>query len=105
MSEFKLCSIEQAQQMIEQGNVAIADIRDAQSFADGHVENAFHLTNTSMGQFAKDVDFETTVLVFCYHGNSSKGAAQYLAQQGYEDVYSVNGGFEVWKLNYPFIAS
>ena len=57
MSEFKLCSIEEAQQMIEQGNAVVADIRDAQSFADGHVENAFHLTNTSMGQFAKDVDF------------------------------------------------
>jgi len=105
MSEFKLCSIEEAQEMISKGNVAIADIRDPQSFAAGHVENAFHLTNLSMAQFAQDVDYETPVLVFCYHGHSSQGAAQYLANQGYEEVYSVNGGFEVWKLNYPFVSA
>lgn len=103
MTEFKRIDIASAEQMIKQGNVKIADIRDEQSFANGHVENAFHLTNHSMGQFSQEVEFETPILVFCYHGNSSQGAAQYLVHQGYEEVYSVDGGFEMWKLNYPFV--
>ncbi len=32
----------------------------------------------------------------CYHGISSQGAAQYLVNQGFEEVYSVDGGFEAW---------
>ncbi len=32
----------------------------------------------------RDNDFDTPVMVMCYHGNSSKGAAQYLPQQGYD---------------------
>ena len=34
------------------------------------------------------------VLVYCYHGISSQSAAEFLNQKGFEDVYSVDGGFE-----------
>lgn len=40
-------------------------------------------------------------MVMCYHGNSSKGAAQYLLQQGYDVVYSIDGGFEAWQRQFP----
>jgi thiosulfate sulfurtransferase len=103
MSEFKRISVAQAHELIEKGHVVVADIRDEMSFSNGHVENAYHLSNASMLSFSQKYDFDTPVIVFCYHGNSSQGAAQYLAQQGYEEVYSVDGGFEMWKLNYPFV--
>ena len=101
MTEFKRISVAEAHQMIEQGHVVIADIRDDQSFANGHVENSFHLSNASMLSFSQKYDYDVPVLVFCYHGNSSQGAAQYLAQQGYEEVYSVDGGFEMWRVVQP----
>ncbi len=34
--------------------------------------------------FMRDNDFDTPAMVMCYHGNSSKGAAQYPLQQGYD---------------------
>ena len=105
MSEFKLIDLVDAQAKLSDGNVAIADIRDPQSFAAGHVENAFLLNNTTMSEFSGVTEFDTPVLVFCYHGHSSQGAAQYLANLGYEEVYSVNGGFEMWKQNFPFVSS
>ncbi len=49
----------------------------------------------------RDNDFDTPVMVMCYHGNSSKGAAQYLLQQGYDVVYSIDGGFEAWQRQFP----
>ena len=33
--------------------------------------------------------------------SSSKGAAQYLLQQGYDVVYSIDGGFEAWQRQFP----
>ncbi|QTH62994.1 thiosulfate sulfurtransferase GlpE [Psychrosphaera ytuae] len=105
MSTFKRISIVDAKQLIDEGNAAVADIRDEQSFAGGHVEGAFHLTNGTLNQFCQQVDYEQTVLVFCYHGHSSQGAAQYLVEQGFDDVYSVDGGFEMWRQNFPFVQS
>jgi len=39
--------------------------------------------------------------VVCYHGNSSQSAAAYLISQGFSDVYSLDGGFELWRGTYP----
>jgi thiosulfate sulfurtransferase len=47
------------------------------------------------------VSFFTPVVVCCYHGNSSQSAAQFLVEQGFTEVYSLNGGFEQWKVSYP----
>jgi len=104
MSDFQRISIAQAKQLIA-NNAAVADIRDEQSFANGHMVGAFHLTNTSLGQFMREHDFSQPVVVVCYHGNSSQGAASYLAQQGYEQVYSMDGGFESWRGQEPFVTA
>lgn len=103
MSDFQRISIEQAQTLLQQDAV-IADIRDEQSFLAGHMAEAYHLTNTSLGKFMRDIPFEQPVIVVCYHGNSSQGAARYLAEQGYQQVYSMDGGFESWRQSLPFVS-
>ena len=104
MSDFKHISVAQTASLLAEAKVVIADIRDEQSFAAGHIEGAFHLTNTSMAAFMQQVEFEQPVVVVCYHGNSSQGAAQYLAQQGFDEVYSMDGGFESWRRQLPFVS-
>ncbi len=33
--------------------------------------------------------------------NSSQSAAAYLVGQGFSEVYSLDGGFELWRSTYP----
>jgi len=40
------------------------------------------------------------LIVYCYHGNSSKSAAHYFCENGFTQVYSMDGGFEAWRLKY-----
>jgi thiosulfate sulfurtransferase len=51
------------------------------------------------------VEFDTPVIVCCYHGISSQQAAQFLIHQGFEEVYSLDGGFEAWRKDQPFEVS
>ncbi|MGF1758064.1 thiosulfate sulfurtransferase GlpE [Photobacterium sagamiensis] len=99
MEQFEHISVEQAYTLLRQAGseAVLVDIRDPQSFALAHPEQAFHLTNDTMVEFMDRVDFEQPVIVMCYHGVSSQGAAQYLINQGYETVYSLDGGFEGWR--------
>jgi len=99
MEQFEHISVEQAYILLQQpgSEAVLVDIRDPQSFALSHPEQAFHLTNDTMVEFMDRVDFEQPVIVMCYHGVSSQGAAQYLINQGYETVYSLDGGFEGWR--------
>ena len=42
------------------------------------------------------VDFDSPIIVSCYHGVSSRNVANFLVEQGYENVFSVIGGFDGW---------
>lgn len=105
MSEFSLLSCQQLVEMQTKQAVAIADIRDEASYNAGHIEGSYHLTNGSLAQFMQQTDFEQPVVVVCYHGNSSQGAAQYIAEQGFDNVYSMDGGFEAWRREFEFVSS
>ncbi|MCY1435470.1 Thiosulfate sulfurtransferase GlpE [compost metagenome] len=100
MSEFQRIPPERAQALREQGAVVV-DIRDPQSFALGHISGSRHLDNHSLADFIAKADFDKPLIVSCYHGNSSQGAAAYLAHQGFAEVYSLDGGFELWRSLYP----
>ncbi|UCB32560.1 thiosulfate sulfurtransferase GlpE [Duffyella gerundensis] len=100
MENFECIDVQQAQQRLAAG-AQLVDIRDPQSFAQGHATGAFHLTNTSVNHFVEQADVSVPVLVMCYHGISSKSAAGYLATQGFTEVYSVDGGFEAWQHAFP----
>lgn len=98
---FKRINVEQADNLIKQGTVTIVDIRDPQTFAKGHMPTAKNINNQNAAEFIEHTDKEKPLIVVCYHGHSSQPAAQYFATQGFNEVYSMDGGFEVWKLNYP----
>ncbi|SHM68099.1 thiosulfate sulfurtransferase GlpE [Phytopseudomonas punonensis] len=100
MSEFKRIPPEQAQALRTSGAVVV-DIRDPQSFAAGHISGSLHLDNYSLPDFIAKADMDGPVIVTCYHGNSSQGAAAYLVGQGFSEVYSLDGGFELWRTTYP----
>ena len=101
MSAFKHINAGDAKALFEQGNVAIADIRDAMSFDAGHIRTAIRVDNQSLSQFIAATDKDQPLVVCCYHGNSSQGAAQFFGEQGYTNVYSLDGGYEMWKLAFP----
>jgi thiosulfate sulfurtransferase len=86
---------------IIENNGAIVDIRDLVSFETSHMTNAISLTNDNVQSFIDTAEKSQPIIVCCYHGNSSKGAAEYLASQGFKEVYSLNGGFSQWSAMFP----
>ncbi len=98
---FKQINIQQLCELQKTKTVNIADIRDLASFQAGRIPNAKHLDNDSLAGFIGNTAQDEALVVCCYHGNSSQGAAQYLAEQGYKEVYSLQGGFELWKVSQP----
>lgn len=97
METFQHIDVTAAYKLMNENNAVLVDIRDHQSFTLSHPENAFQLTNESMATFMAEHGFEQPVLVLCYRGISSQGAAEYLINQGYDEVYSVDGGFDAWQ--------
>ena len=100
-TSFKRISITESKQLQDESNAVMADIRDPQSYENGHIPDSVHITNDNLAEFIANADKERPLVVVCYHGNSSQQAAQFFAGEGFNDVYSMDGGFEAWKLQYP----
>ncbi|NRA25546.1 MAG: thiosulfate sulfurtransferase GlpE [Oleispira sp.] len=100
-SSFSRISANDAKTLIDQGDSQIIDIRDALSFQAGHMSNATRIDNQNIAQFIDQANQQAPLIVCCYHGNSSQNAAHYLSEQGFQQVYSLDGGFEQWKVLFP----
>lgn len=101
MSEFKRLSVDEANAMISKQATTLADMRDESYYKQSHIPGAVHLDNTSVQEFIETADPDKPLIIYCYHGNSSLSAAQFLCEKGFDDVYSMDGGFEAWRQQYP----
>jgi thiosulfate sulfurtransferase len=92
---FQNIAIEEAQSLLAKG-ATIVDIRDVSSYTAGHISEAIHLSDNNLTDFVQANEFDKPLLVYCYHGHSSQPAAQFLAEQGFDHVYSLIGGYTAW---------
>lgn len=99
--QFTRISITETQELIAKGSTQVVDIRDEQSYRISHMPGAAHLSNANIHEYVAAADLDAPLIVVCYHGHASQSAAQYLATQGFEEVYSMDGGFEAWRGQYP----
>lgn len=98
MSNFQHLSVNQLIQLAQTDQeIQIADIRDAASFEAGNIKGSVNLSNDNLADFVAEADMDQPLIVVCYHGISSQGAAQYLVEQGFDDVYSLDGGYQAWR--------
>jgi thiosulfate sulfurtransferase len=80
--------VARARELIEQSNAAVVDVRDAASYGAGHIPGA---------EAGDPADRSRPLIVCCYHGNMSQGAADYFNQKGFTETYSLDGGYEAWQ--------
>ena len=105
MPDFEQINIEPAKEMLDKGDVAIVDIRDPESYKAGHIERAVLVNDENIDSFLRNADKDKPLICYCYRGISSQGAAQFFQQNGFKNVYSIDGGFEEWKTVYPSVSS
>lgn len=85
---------------LRQPGIQLLDVRTAQEFKTGHINNALQADFTDKEEFAKRVkslDKNKPVYVYCLVGGRSGAAAKYLADQGFTDVTDLSGGVKAWK--------
>ncbi|HEX9444735.1 MAG TPA: thiosulfate sulfurtransferase GlpE [Candidatus Binatia bacterium] len=100
MSEIPEIKIDEAKKKFDRRDCLFVDVRDPGSYRAAHVPGAVHLHDGNVRQFVEGADKEREVIVYCYHGNSSLGAAAYFLENGFKNVASLSGGFEAWRQVY-----
>ena len=98
-------SIEQVQALLDEKKpIRLFDIRDPNSFSSAHMAGSDNLNSDNFADLTAGCEYDTPIVVVCYHGHSSLNAAQVLMNHGFENVMSMDGGFEAWRQTYPFVS-
>jgi len=87
----------EAHQAISGEQVTLVDIRDPESFQAAHLVDAVHINDVNIHEFLETANRQQPVIVYCYHGISSAGAASFFSEQGFDKVSHIEGGFEAWQ--------
>lgn len=80
-------------------DVVILDVRTPQETAQGKIEGAVEinvLDPNFKDQVAK-LDKDKTYLVYCRSGGRSVKACNLMAEQGFNDLYNLLGGYTSWQ--------
>lgn len=76
--------------------VVILDMRDQTTMRAGHLENALPANDVEVELLLKNRD--QPVLIYCYHGHSSRELATFLVRIGMRKVYNLEGGWHALSL-------
>jgi thiosulfate sulfurtransferase len=98
---YRTLSAAAAKTLLDEGTAQLIDIRDVHAFTQAHIAGAVRIDNANVDAFIGAVDKTVPLIVCCYHGISSRNAAQFFAEQGCREVYSLDGGFEGWCAAFP----
>lgn len=85
--------------VIADKEVQLIDVRTAQEYAQGTIQDA-QLINIYSGDFQKKIDNldkARPVAVFCHSGARSLQAALFLKQKGFDKIYNLKGGIITWR--------
>jgi hydroxyacylglutathione hydrolase len=78
-------------------NAVILDVREPEEFARGHVPKAVNLPQADLATRLDEVPRDRPIMTICQSGMRSLRSAQFLRQQGFDQVVSVAGGTAEWR--------
>lgn len=74
----------------------LIDVREPQEFDKGHILGARNIPVTQMKQRLVEMRPDKPVYLYCQGTSRAARAAQLLHKNGYEDLYTLKGGFKKW---------
>ena len=97
--KFKMLSASEAVQLINRDNTVVLDVREDSETRDGKIKGARHIPLAKLKTRLAELEaFKAQpLLVYCRSGNRSAHACSVLTQEGFSDVYNLNGGVIAWE--------
>ena len=94
-------SAQQGKGMIDRQEVFILDVRTKEEYAAGHIKGSTLLAvqdipEQELTEKLKEIPKDRKILVYCRSGQRSAKASGILVENGYSQVYNMQGGITEW---------
>jgi rhodanese-related sulfurtransferase len=74
----------------------LLDVREPHEVALCAISHAHCIPMTTVPQRLDDIPQDQPIVCICHHGGRSMRVAQFLAGQGYTQIFNLTGGIDLW---------
>ncbi|WP_396588301.1 rhodanese-like domain-containing protein [Bermanella sp. R86510] len=94
-------SSHEATRLINQQNALVLDIRDKAEFGKGHLVDALNIPQAQIANRLSELEKhkDVPIIVVCKSGQTASAASKTLKDNGFAQVYRLNGGIMDWQNN------
>ena len=78
--------------------IILIDVREDKELEVCKINQAIHIPMGTVPKRLNDIDSNKPVVVMCKSGGRSAQVCQYLNENGYSNIYNLNGGITNWAL-------
>ncbi|GBG13853.1 uncharacterized protein NMK_1405 [Novimethylophilus kurashikiensis] len=91
--------------MLENDQVLLVDVRNDDEVMRGVIPGAMHMALHLLPIRAGELPDGVPIVFYCHSGIRSAHACAFMANQGHENLFNLQGGVLAWgKAGYPFAA-
>ena len=88
--------VDELDTLIQSGSVRVIDVREDWEFSRGRVPGAVNVPLKKLPSRVPQLKHDKPYAVICESGSRSRGATDFLLDQGFEGAVSVKGGTSAW---------
>lgn len=100
-AQFTDITVKQGKEMIDRGEVFILDVRRQDEYDEGHIKGSTlipvqDIPEKELNESLRVLPRDKKILVYCRTGRRSTLASEILVNNGFKEVYNMNGGIVDW---------
>lgn len=97
-STIQMVTSAEMEELIQQENTQLVDVRTEKEFASGYIEGAQNIVyDENFSKKLEHLDKNKPIAVYCHSGGRSEKCAEILKQAGFKKIYDLKGGITQWK--------
>lgn len=89
-------TVQQGKEMIDSGGVFILDVRTKEEYDAGHINGSMLIPLEVLDKRLNDIPRDRKLLVYCRTGHRSAQASEILVNNGFKEIYNMQGGITAW---------
>ncbi len=97
-SSYEDIGVEAFKEKLAEPGIVLIDVRTPEEIAEGKIEGAMELNyyDDNFGEELGKLDKDKIYLIYCRSGNRSGKACKLMQEQGFSNLYNLEGGYLEW---------
>ncbi len=101
MANISSIDAQEFKQKLDSGEYSLIDIRTEMEYKQGRIADCpnIDIYSQDFENKIKELDKNKKYLIYCFSGSRTKAALSLMQSLGFEEVYDLSGGIQVWGMH------